>query len=58
MTLKKTDVRRVKMDGEDDLIEREVFLTEDIREVVKLNDQYYYLSKSGLKILTRKYVVR
>ena len=58
MELKKTDVRKVKMDGEDDLIERDVFLTEDGREVIKLNDQYYYLSKSGLKILTRKYVTR
>lgn len=53
--MKRTDVRKVKLNGESELIEREVFLTEDKKEVVKLNDTYYYLSKDGLRILKKHF---
>ena len=51
--LKKIDVRKVKIDGE--LIELQIFFTEDKKEVVKLNETYFYLSKTGLRILNKVY---
>lgn len=35
---------------------RDVYLTPDKKEVIKLGDNYYYLNKKGIKITTRIYL--